>query len=409
MRNVLFIAPVFNANTASYIAGIAAVPDVRVSVISEEPIDRLPGHVHSAIHGYERIANGLDARLVADASRRIAANLGPIHRMIAAAEGAQVAVAEAREMLSIPGMSAEVAKNFRDKSRMKEVLRNAGLPVAASRLVSSMQEAHAFAAEVGYPLVVKPQEGVASKATSRVHNAHELEAAVRESASFGGNQRALLEEMIVGDEFSYDTFKHNGNVVFHSVSRYYPTPLEVVENPWIQWVVVLPRELESQEFDEIRSLGSKALEVLGLDTGMSHMEWFRRKRDGRVFLSEVAARPPGAQIVTLISRAHDIDCMGIWANLMLNDSINPIPGRRYASGGAYLRGQGQGRVRAVHGLDVIERELGHLVTDARLPAIGQEKATSYEGEGFILVRHPETRVVEEALRRIISTVRVELG
>ena len=58
---------------------------------------------------------------------------------------------------------------------------------------------------------------------------------------------------------------------------------------------------------------------------------------------------------------------------------------------------------------MIERELGHLVTDARLPRAGQEKATSYEGEGFIVVRHPETKVVEEALRRIISTVRVELG
>jgi hypothetical protein len=41
--------------------------------------------------------------------------------------------------------------------------------------------------------------------------------------------------------------------------------------------------------------------------------------------------------------------------------------------------------------------------------VGQPQSSSYEGEGYILFRHPETSVVEEALKRTISTVRVELG
>jgi hypothetical protein len=85
------------------------------------------------------------------------------------------------------------------------------------------------------------------------------------------------------------------------------------------------------------------------------------------------------------------------------------PARKFAVGAAYLRGQGQGRVRAVHGLDAVEREIGPLVSDVKLPAIGDLPSTSYEGEGFIIVRHPETAVVEQALALIVQTVRVELG
>lgn len=140
---------------------------------------------------------------------------------------------------------------------------------------------------------------------------------------------------------------------------------------------------------------------------MSHLEWFRR-RDGSLAISEVAARPPGAQFTTLISRAHDFDCLGAWARLMIFGAFEPPP-RRYAVGAAYLRGQGQGRVKAIHGLEQAQREVGYLITDMRLPQIGQTPTGTYEGEGFIIVRHPETKVVEEALWRLITLVRVELG
>jgi hypothetical protein len=65
-------------------------------------------------------------------------------------------------------------------------------------------------------------------------------------------------------------------------------------------------------------------------------------------------------------------------------------------------------VRAVHGTDALQRELGHLVVDARLPKPGQSASSSYEGEGYVTVRHPETGVVQDALQRIVSGIRVEL-
>jgi hypothetical protein len=85
------------------------------------------------------------------------------------------------------------------------------------------------------------------------------------------------------------------------------------------------------------------------------------------------------------------------------------PKRKYAAGCAYLRGQGQGLVRETLGFDKIKKDLGDLITDYRLPAPGQKPNGSYEGEGFIVVKHPETKVVEDALLNIVSTIRVNLG
>ena len=304
-------------------------------------------------------------------------------------------------------MRAEQARNFRDKARMKELLRAAGLPCARHRLAASAEEGWAFASEVGYPLVVKPPAGAATQATYRVDGPDALADALYACAPDAGGA-VLVEEFVTGEEYSFDAFSRDGEVVFHSITRYDPTPLEVMRQPWIQWTVLLPREIDRPEFDDIRAAGRRTLEVLGMGTGMSHLEWFRR-RDGSIAISEVAARPPGAQITTLISRAHDVDAVAMWARLMVFDAFDAPTERKWAVGAAYLRGQGRGRVRAVHGLDRVHAELGHLVTDARVPQPGQPKAASYEGEGFIIVRDGSTQVVADALKRIVATVRVELA
>ena len=59
--------------------------------------------------------------------------------------------------------------------------------------------------------------------------------------------------------------------------------------------------------------------------------------------------------------------------------------------------------------DVNGLKVGHLVVKAHLPNRGTFKSDSYEGDGYITIRHPDTEVVTAALRQIVSTVRVELG
>jgi hypothetical protein len=218
----------------------------------------------------------------------------------------------------------------------------------------------------------------------------------------------LVEEFMTGEEHSFDSVLLGGRIVWYSVNDYYPSPIEVLRHPWIQWCVVSPREVDHPRYAAIREAAPRALAALGLENGLSHMEWFLRP-DGRIAISEVGARPPGAQFATLISYAHDFDLYREWAKLMLFDRFDPPP-RRFAVGAAYLRGQGAGdRVKAVHGISEAQREVGDLVVEAKLPSPGQSPTGTYEGEGYVILRHPETEVVKRALEKLVERIYVELG
>ncbi len=406
MPFVIVGVPFFFGGSSAIIDAVASLPDVRLGVISQDPQEKLPPATRARIAAHWRVDDVMDPGQIAYAVGMLARRMGPVYRLFAASEQLQVPLAAVREQLGIEGIPLGVAMNFRDKARMKSVLRSAGLPCARYGVAHSEEEVWRGAEEVGLPLVIKPLAGAGAQATFRIDNAEGLGEALQVLRP-RPDQPVLLEEFILGEEHSFETISIDGRAVWHSLTHYLPTPLDVLRNPWIQWCVVLPREVDDPRYDDIRHTATRSLEALGMTTGLSHMEWFRR-RDGSIAVSEVGARPPGAQITTLISRANDIDFVRAWARVKVYGEFDP-PARRYAVGAAYLRGQGRGRVRAIHGLEQAQREIGHLVTDVKLPEIGQAPASGYEGEGFVILRHPETSVVVEALSRLITLVRVELG
>jgi hypothetical protein len=161
--------------------------------------------------------------------------------------------------------------------------------------------------------------------------------------------------------------------------------------------------VDDPRYDDIRDAARKALSVLGMGTGISHMEWFRRK-DGTVAISEVAARPPGAQITTLMSLAHDFNVLAEWSRAMIFGEFRVPNGIRWerrssGGGGASLPCTGSMTCGA------------SWATWWWTPTCRRSAppVTSYEGDGFIIVRHPETKRVEEAIMKIVSTIRVELS
>jgi biotin carboxylase len=300
-------------------------------------------------------------------------------------------------------MGAEAGLNFRDKARMKRVLSAHGLPCAQHLLAASAEEAEAFGRRVGYPLISKPRAGSGSRGTHRLDGDDQLAALLRMMPP-GPENPVFLEEFIRGEEHSFDSVMLGGQLAWYSVNDYLPAPLEVVREPWIQWCVVTPRDVDAPEYRGIREVAGDALRALGLETGFSHMEWFRRE-DGSVAISEVGARPPGARFTNLISLAGGFDFFDAWARLVVFHQFAPRE-RPFAAGAAYLRGHGRGRVARVTGLEEVLVELDGLVVEARRPAAGQAASGTYEGEGYVIVRHPDTDVVREALRRIVGTVRV---
>jgi len=149
MPSVVFVAPFFLPTTLRFIDAVASLPGVAVGLVSQDPADRLPQGLRTRLAAHERVDDALDPGKIVAASRALTARLGPIHRLLGTLEELQVPLGAARERLGIEGMGLETARNFRDKSRMKTVLRAAGLPCARHRLAASEADAWGFVREIG--------------------------------------------------------------------------------------------------------------------------------------------------------------------------------------------------------------------------------------------------------------------
>ncbi len=411
MVHVVFAIPFAMENTLRFARAAAELPGVSLSVVSQDAPEKFPADFRALLVDFQQVRDAMDGADLAEGVTKLGDRVGPVERLLGILEQLQEPLASVRERLRIRGMDAATARNFRDKARMKDLFASHDIPCARHRLCASHAEALSFAAEVGFPLVGKPPAGAGAKATARIADEGELTRFLASTRPARGRE-VLLEEFVQGREYSFDSVTLHGQHVFHNISSYQPTPLEVMENPWIQWCVVLPRELDHREFAAIHRIGPRALSALGMWTGMSHLEWFRRA-DGSIAIGEVAARPPGAQFMTLMSWVCDVDMYRAFAQLMVFETFTP-PARRWSAGAAYLRaqmpaGRTDSRIRAVHGLEELQKSLGDLIVETRLPAIGAAPTSSYEGDGFVVVRHRDTEVVTQALQKVVRTLRVEVG
>lgn len=407
MANVVFVAPYALDATVRFAQSVVAVRGARVGLLSSDPLERFPASTRDGLAGHWRIDDCLDPAQLTAGIAALGHHLGSVDVALAILENLQVPLGQARDELGIAGMGAAVARNFRDKDTMKSVFEANGIPCARHRAARSRDDVLGFAGEVGFPFVVKPLAGSGARNTFRIEDKEQLVQWL-ENATLDPADPVLLEEFLVGEEYSFESVLVDGEPLWHSIGRYLPTPLDVLENPWIQWCVLLPRDIDVPAFAGIRELGPRAVRALGAPTGFSHMEWFRRA-DGSEAISEVGARPPGAQFMTLMSWAHDTDLYATWARFVVHGQFEPPP-RQYAVGAAYLRAQGVGRsILAVHGLDTVGEATRSLVVESRLPEPGRAVADTYEGDGYVVVRHPDTERVEQALAELITKIRVECG
>jgi biotin carboxylase len=411
VRHVVFIAPKFLENTNRYVRAFASLDGVTLSVVSGDPAESIPADIRPRVAGHYRVGNPMDAQQLAEATRAIGKSVGKVDRLAGVLEQLQTPLAEVRDALGIEGVTRQIARNFRDKDQMKEVLRGAGVPVAQSTLAGSRDELEAFIARVGFPVIVKPPAGLGTRATYRIENAYDLAALSAPSAA----DPVQVEEFILAREHTCETVSIKGKHVWRSGTRYFPTPLEVVENPWIQYSVLLPAEQDDATWRQFDATNGAALDALfgtaaktAAGSALTHMEWFLRD-DGTALVNEVGVRPPGVQIMPLMSLAHEMDMFTEWARIMALDEFTPKP-RKFAAGSAFFRGQGRGsRVISVTGIEAAVEQAGDALVEMRTPKVGQARADGYEGEGWALVKSASTEVAKRALLALIKNVQVRYG
>ncbi|MHC4892942.1 MAG: ATP-grasp domain-containing protein [Planctomycetota bacterium] len=396
--HVLFVEPGFPSNQREFVRALKTV-GAKVTGIGERPAAAFDPELQGWLDGYEQIRSVTDTDALLDAVRRVQ-DREWVDRLEATVEAHIMPTAHVREACEIPGTTTRTAWLCRDKPAMKEALREAGIPTAQSTGVESVEAGREFAERVGYPLIVKPRDGAGAAGTSRVDDDEGLERALRECHVDRGASVAI-EEFVEGHEGFWDTLSVEGQPVHEFVSHYYPGVLEAMRTRWISPQIVSTNRLDADFYGEVRELGTKVLDALGIWTSATHMEWFYGPK-GLKF-SEIGCRPPGVGAWDLYSAGNDMDLYREWAQLLVYGHTEVRASRAFASGMIALRPDRDGRISGVDGLDGVLAQYRENVIDMHFPAPGtptQPVDAGYKANAWMRLRHPDF----DALRGILDEV-----
>ena len=406
--NVVLVEPFFPASQRQCARALAEA-GATVIGIGEYGRDVLDDQLKGWLHHYEQVSSVTDVPALTGAVRWVQDKLW-VDRLEATVEAHTMAAAQVREACTIPGTSVRTAWLCRDKPSMKETLRAAGVPTAASAAVDSAADAHDFARLVGFPLILKPRSGAGASGTVRVDDSAGLDHAL---GVFGGQgvDSIAVEEFIEGHEGFYDTITVDGRVALDFVSHYFPNVLEAMRSRWISPQFVSTNRIEvAPEYAELRDMGARVISALGIETSATHMEWFFGPK-GLKF-SEIGCRPPGVGAWDLYSAGNEIDLYLQWANAIVHGGTRgkgSTPTRRYASGIVALRPDRDGQISGYSGVDELQQQYGEWVIDAHLPPPGtatQGVEAGYMANAYVRMRHPDYDTLRGMLDAVGRTLHV---
>jgi formate-dependent phosphoribosylglycinamide formyltransferase (GAR transformylase) len=402
--HVLFVEPSFPRNQREFVRALAAV-GARVTALGEAPAHSLDAELRGWLHGYEEVRSVVHEPALA-AAVRAAQEREWVDRLEATVEAHVMAAAHVREQLHIPGTTSRTAYLCRDKPAMKEALRAAGVPCARSTRAVSGDEVRAFAAEAGFPLILKPSDAAGASGTYRAGDERELQDAIAASGVERGHPVAV-EEFIEGHEAFYDTLCCEGRVVHEFISHYYPGVLEAMRNRWISPQIAATNRMDAPDYESVRQLGKKVIEVLGIWTSATHMEWFFGPK-GLKF-SEIGCRPPGVRVWDLYGAGNDLDVYVEWAKLIVHGSTDVRASRAFATGMIALRPDRDGTIAGYDGVEQMRAELGPAILDVHLPAPGtrtQPIEGGYMANAWVRLRHRDYDELRRMMDRVGETVKV---
>ena len=165
-------------------------------------------------------------------------------------------------------------KKVKLKSEMKRYYNMAGIKTARYCLVTSKEECKQFIAEVGYPVIVKPDNGVGASDTHRLCSDSDLEFFLNTKlpASY------IMEEYIDATVNSYDAIVNSrGEPIFETGNVTLGSLMDVVNTGDSSMFYIVNRP-----FDDVRDAGRRALKAFGVKSRFVHFEFFRLNRDQHI-------------------------------------------------------------------------------------------------------------------------------
>lgn len=228
------------------------------------------------------------------------------------------------------GLKNDKIAGIKYKSAMKEYYKKAGVKTARYHLATTFEEGKKFIKEVGYPVVVKPDNGVGAAATYKIKNEEEL----KEFYKNLGDIQYIMEEFINGELLSYDGIAGKNKEIIFETAHIYPTPIMEVVNERKDVVYYSFREIPK----DLQEAGRKVVQAFDTNSRFFHCEFFRLLEDkkglgkkGDILGLEVNMRPPGGYTPDMMNFANNINVYQIWANMVTyNNGYFDVDSRPYS-------------------------------------------------------------------------------
>lgn len=246
-----------------------------------------------------------------------------------ASDLANITVQYLSEKLGLPCNSQKTIKCSTNKYEMRKCFHDANISIPKFKEIASKDEITQINfKDFNFPLIVKPTDRSGSRGINKVNNIEELKSVVDESIELSLEKKAIVEEFIVGNEYSCECITYNGKHHFLAITKKYTTGApHFIETGHIE-----PSDLTNDQIIKVKKEVFKALDSLEIQFGPSHSE-FKITPNGDIKIIEIGSRMGGDCIgshLVQLSTGFDFLKMTIETALGIAPSINVVSTPKYA-------------------------------------------------------------------------------
>jgi len=358
--DLLYISPEFPPNYARFIEHLHS-QGVSVWGLGETDFFFMSASLRSALTWYARadlnnadaVQQGLDELLE---QKKAGGHAGNFDLVESHNEQWLTLEGMINEKFGIDGIKKKDLPRLKQKSIMKQLFEGCGLPIARGERIADISRALDLADTLGYPLILKPDEGVGAGGIYKVENKGQLKSHLSHIA-----EDYLIEEFIDGDIVTYDGLTdYDGNVVFENSLIYGDGVLDYVLGKDTFFYV------SRQIPDKLRAAGQKLVPLFDIRRKFFHFEFFKM---GDIYMPiEINCRPPGGAILDMMNYSIDDDLYRAYAQLIATGKTSVQPQKKY-----YCCYIGRKDKRYVHSHAEILSIFGHCLVEHDLnPSIFQQ-------------------------------------
>ena len=319
MKNFIFISPNFPTNSWLFCRELKKI-GLTVLGIGDQPYDELDYNVKENLNEYYKVSTLENYEEVYRAVAFLIFKYGRIDWLESNNEYWLERDARLRTEFHITsGFQESDIPRIKFKSKMKDYYKKAGIPTARFHMVDTEENCLAFAKEVGYPVVAKPDNGVGASHTFKITSDEEMKTFFEEKWP---DTVYIMEEFIWGEVNSYDAIIDSHGKPMFETGNVSPVSIMDIVNEQQSSLFYILKKLPA----DTRKAGRATVKAFGVKSRFVHFEFFRLQRDqeglgkaGDLVALEVNMRPSGGFTPDMINFAHSTDVYKIWADMIAFD------------------------------------------------------------------------------------------